>query len=70
VPTYQYKCKKCELLITENRSINSESSIGKCPADKCNGQVSQVYGTIGIGFKGQGFYSTDKKERNVRTEAS
>jgi putative FmdB family regulatory protein len=57
MPIYEYVCKECETL-TETRSIHDPSPEHFC--EKCGYRMNQVIGSIGIQFKGSGFYRTDK----------
>jgi len=57
MPIYNYKCKKCgkeiEVLVLPN-----EKEPTKCPY--CGGELVKVYrGSVGLSFKGSGFYITD-----------
>lgn len=61
MPSYDYICKTCGERMTDIRSIKEELASDKCRMDGCAGKLIQVYGNIAIGFKGDGFYSTDKK---------
>jgi putative FmdB family regulatory protein len=61
MPTYEYTCKTCGERITDVRGIKEDLKNDNCPMDGCSGKLIQVYGNIAIGFKGEGFYTTDKK---------
>lgn len=56
--TYEYRCKSCEASITISRGIADEEKVPQCLA--CNIPYSRVYSSLGVTFKGSGFYSTDK----------
>ena len=57
MPTYDYKCKKCENIFEYFQSM-SDSVLKNCP--KCKGSVRRlVSGGAGLIFKGSGFYLTD-----------
>lgn len=58
MPTYEYICKECETTLTEKRSIHDPSPEHFC--EKCGYRMIQVIGSLGIQFKGSGFYRTDK----------
>ena len=58
MPTYEYACRACETSLTEVRSIHDPSPTHLC--EKCGEQMNQVIGSLGIQFKGTGFYRTDK----------
>ena len=59
MPTYEYKCRKCQHEFEEFQSILAEP-VKVCPS--CNGQVERIIsGGAGLIFKGSGFYITDYK---------
>ena len=62
MPTYGYKCRKCEMEFDVFQKI-SDDPVEKCP--KCNGPVKRVFHPVGIIFKGSGFYSTDNKKKQA-----
>lgn len=55
---YEYKCKSCEAVTTVSRGIADKEEIPKCLT--CNIDYTRVYSSLGVTFKGSGFYSTDK----------
>ncbi|MFW0154548.1 FmdB family zinc ribbon protein [Rothia sp. P6271] len=58
MPVYQYQCKNCEYLFEEHQSF-TDKPLTTCP--QCNAdQLRKKYGTVGVVFKGSGFYSNDK----------
>ena len=60
MPIYEYKCsEKPEHRFTEIRSMDEEPRITKC--GDCNKPVVRLFEVRGISFKGDGFYSNDKK---------
>ena len=62
MPTYEYKCKKCDKKFEVVHGIND--SVDSC--ESCGGEVRRVFHPVGIVFKGSGFYATDaKKPRNL-----
>lgn len=58
MPTYQYVCTACGHAFEKYQSF-SEDSLTVCPV--CDGALRKVYNSVGIVFKGSGFYSTDSK---------
>ena len=68
MPTYEYKCKKCEhdFEIFQNMS---DDKLDKCP--KCGGKISRViFGGTGIIFKGSGFYVNDYAKKTPPEQPS
>jgi putative FmdB family regulatory protein len=60
MPTYEYKCsEKPEHRFTEIRGMNEESKITQC--SECKKPLVRLFEVRGISFKGDGFYSNDKK---------
>lgn len=60
MPTYEYYCKECDSVFTENRGMTEKSKLGFCPLDET--PLLRKY-DVSISFKGDGFYSTDKKKK-------
>jgi len=58
MPTYSYKCTKCEHRF-EARQRFSDDPLTECPV--CGSPVRKVITPVGIVFKGSGFYVTDNK---------
>jgi putative FmdB family regulatory protein len=55
---YEYSCKSCNASEIISRGIADKETIPDCKG--CNLPLSRVYSSIGVNFKGSGFYSTDK----------
>ena len=67
MPTYDYKCKKCEHEFELFQSM-IDKPIQKCP--ECNGEVERLIGTGGgLIFKGSGFYITDNRSESYKKGA-
>ena len=58
VPTYQYACTACEHRFEAVQSF-SDASLTECP--ECAGKLRKLYGSVGVVFKGSGFYRTDSR---------
>ena len=58
MPTYAYACTQCGHTFDLVQSF-SEDPLTICP--ECEGRLRKVYGSIGITFKGSGFYRTDSR---------
>ncbi|MCP3854384.1 MAG: zinc ribbon domain-containing protein [Actinomycetia bacterium] len=62
MPTYEYRCKKCDQIFEFVQSFDDppKKSRRGCPeGGSC--QLKKVYGSVGISFKGGGFYKNDSK---------
>jgi len=68
MPTYEYRCKSCGHGLEVVQSFTDEA-LTKCPACKKK-QLRKVFGSIGITFKGSGFYKTDSRSGSSSTAAS
>ena len=58
MPTYQYACTDCEHRFEAVQAF-TEDSLSTCP--ECGGRLRKVYGSVGVVFKGSGFYRTDSR---------
>lgn len=58
MPTYQYACTDCDHRFEAVQSF-SDPSLTTCP--QCSGKLRKVYGSVGVVFKGSGFYRTDSR---------
>jgi putative FmdB family regulatory protein len=58
MPTYEYACKDCGEHLEVVQSFKDEP-LTECP--NCGGNLRKVFGSIGIAFKGSGFYKTDSR---------
>ncbi len=60
MPTYTYRCKKCEYQFDQRQSF-SEDALTECPSCGAEQGLRKVVNSVGIVFKGSGFYVTDNK---------
>jgi putative FmdB family regulatory protein len=67
VPTYQYRCTACDHRFEAVQSF-SDASLTTCPA--CTGTLRKVFSSVGIVFKGSGFYRTDSRSGSGNTVSS
>jgi putative FmdB family regulatory protein len=67
VPTYQYACTSCDHRFEAVQSF-SDASLTVCPA--CTGTLRKVFSSVGIVFKGSGFYRTDSRAGAASTVAT
>lgn len=61
MPTYQYACKTCDHQFETVQSF-SDDSLTECP--ECSGTLRKLYGSVGVVFKGSGFYRNDSRGTN------
>jgi putative FmdB family regulatory protein len=60
MPTYEYRCRACPHEFEAVQSF-SDDPLTECP--ECGGSLRKVFGSIGVTFKGSGFYKTDHGSR-------
>jgi putative FmdB family regulatory protein len=69
VPTYQYACTnpegKHEFEVVQSFT---DAPVSECP--ECGAAVRKVYGSVGVVFKGSGFYRTDSRSSSSASESS
>jgi putative FmdB family regulatory protein len=69
VPTYQYACTnpdgKHQFEVVQSFT---DAPVSECP--ECGSPVRKVYGSIGVVFKGSGFYRTDSRSSSSSSESS
>jgi len=58
VPTYSYACTACEHRFDTVQAF-SDSSLTDCP--ECTGRLRKLFSSVGIVFKGSGFYRNDSR---------
>ncbi|PDH70132.1 MAG: FmdB family transcriptional regulator [Acidimicrobiales bacterium MED-G01] len=69
MPTYQYRCTACDDQF-ELRQSFSDDPITSCPTEGCGGEVKKVFGSVGIAFKGSGFYKNDSRSGGNKSSES
>jgi putative FmdB family regulatory protein len=69
VPTYQYACTnpegKHEFEVVQSFT---DAPVSVCP--ECGSPVRKVYGSVGVVFKGSGFYRTDSRKAARASETA
>ena len=58
MPTYAYACTACGHAFDAVQKF-SDSALTECP--DCGGRLRKVYTSIGVSFKGSGFYRNDSR---------
>lgn len=67
MPTYEYACKSCGEHLEVVQSFKDDA-LTECP--NCGGNLRKVFGSIGIAFKGSGFYRNDSRQGRSSTTAA
>lgn len=69
MPTYEYKCTDCEQVLEVQQSMNDDDlkELPGCKVNKENShQLKKIFSSVGISFKGDGFYINDSKNKNKK----
>jgi putative FmdB family regulatory protein len=66
LPTYQYACTACGHQLEAVQSF-TDQPLTECPA--CEGRLRKLFNSVGIVFKGSGFYRTDSRPSADKTPA-
>ena len=61
MPIYVYKCLENEHIFEKKQKF-SDPPVAKCP--ECGSDVRKVINSVGVVFKGSGFYVTDNRGSN------
>lgn len=64
MPTYQYRCTECGHAFEQFQSF-SDDALTVCP--ECSGRLRKVFNSVGVVFKGSGFYKTDSRSSSSST---
>ncbi|HVU74330.1 MAG TPA: FmdB family zinc ribbon protein [Mycobacteriales bacterium] len=68
MPTYQYACQACDEQFEVVQSFSDDSLTQHEPG--CGGPVRKVFGSVGVVFKGSGFYRTDSRSGSTTSDAA
>ena len=60
MPTYSYACTVCDNKFDIQQAF-SDDSLTVCP--ECGGRLRKLFNSVGIVFKGSGFYRTDSRAK-------
>ncbi|WP_120522956.1 FmdB family zinc ribbon protein [Arthrobacter celericrescens] len=64
MPTYAYACKDCGHAFDIVQAF-SDNSLSECP--ECQGALRKKFNSVGVVFKGSGFYRTDSRDSKGST---
>lgn len=59
MPTYSYACTECGNRFDAVQAF-SDNALTTCP--QCAGRLRKLFGSVGVVFKGSGFYRTDSRD--------
>jgi putative FmdB family regulatory protein len=66
VPTYSYACTECDNRFDITQAF-TDHSLTVCPV--CSGALRKVFSSVGIVFKGSGFYRNDSRAGAERAKS-
>ncbi|WP_075827898.1 FmdB family zinc ribbon protein [Cellulosimicrobium sp. CUA-896] len=58
MPTYAYTCTACGHAFDIHQAF-TDDALTVCP--ECSGRLRKVFSSVGVTFKGSGFYRTDSR---------
>ncbi|MDP9825758.1 FmdB family zinc ribbon protein [Kineosporia succinea] len=67
MPTYVYACTECNHGFEAQQAF-TDDALTECP--ECGGKLRKVFNSVGIVFKGSGFYRNDSRGSNSSTTTS
>ena len=67
MPTYEYRCKDCGHELEAQQAF-SDDPLTECPS--CGGALKKKFGSVGISFKGSGFYKNDSRGSSSSSSSS
>jgi putative FmdB family regulatory protein len=67
VPTYAYACTACGHRFEVQQSF-TDAALTACP--ECEGRLRKLFNSVGIVFKGSGFYRTDSRNGSSGAESA
>ena len=59
MPTYSYACTECDNRFDAVQAF-TDDALTTCP--QCEGRLRKLFNSVGVVFKGSGFYRTDSRE--------
>lgn len=59
MPTYSYACTACDHKFDAVQAF-TDDALATCP--ECSGRLRKLFNSVGVVFKGSGFYRTDSRE--------
>src|SRR4030066_881704 len=65
MPVYSYKCEKCGKIFDRFQKVDEGSRSNNMKCIYCNSNALRLFSSVGIIFKGSGFYTTDYKSSSM-----
>ena len=67
MPTYSYACTECDNRFDAVQAF-TDDALTTCP--QCSGRLRKLFNSVGVVFKGSGFYRTDNRESGKKSTSS
>jgi putative FmdB family regulatory protein len=67
VPTYSYACTECDDRFDVVQAF-TDDTLTTC--EKCSGRLRKLFNSVGVVFKGSGFYRTDSRESSKKAASA
>ncbi|HEY3994350.1 MAG TPA: FmdB family zinc ribbon protein [Mycobacterium sp.] len=67
MPTYSYQCTECDDRFDVVQAF-TDDALTTC--ERCSGRLRKRFNSVGVVFKGSGFYRTDSRESSKSSKAS
>jgi len=63
VPNYSYACTECDNRFDAVQAF-TDDALTTCP--ECSGRLRKLFNSVGVVFKGSGFYITDHRSSDYK----
>ncbi|MFV0494764.1 FmdB family zinc ribbon protein [Mycobacterium sp.] len=67
MPTYSYACTECGHRFDQVQAF-TDDTLTTC--EQCSGRLRKLFNSVGVVFKGSGFYRTDSRESGRKEAGS
>lgn len=67
MPTYSYACTECDNRFDKVQAF-TEDALTTC--EQCSGRLRKLFNSVGVVFKGSGFYRNDSREAGNKEKSS
>ena len=67
MPTYSYACTECADRFDVVQAF-TDDALTTC--EKCSGRLRKLFNSVGVVFKGSGFYRTDSRDDSKKSKSS
>ncbi|OBG63751.1 MULTISPECIES: FmdB family zinc ribbon protein [unclassified Mycobacterium] len=67
MPTYSYQCTECDDRFDIVQAF-TDDALTTCK--RCSGRLRKLFNSVGVVFKGSGFYRTDSRESGKKSASS